>query len=145
MGGTAKKSNVIDKYVGSRMRARREKLGLTQRALAEALGITYQQIQKLEDGTNRIGAGRLQQISRILDAPVAYFFERPPHVGRAPALRKPKKAVIPTYITEFVASADGLALSKAFMRISDRQLRRILVALVERLAGASINASTRTT
>jgi len=143
MGGTVKGSDAIDKHVGNRVRARREKRGMSQRVLAEMLGITYQQIQKLEDGRNRIGAGRLQQISHILEVPVAFFFERAPHVGRKRALDKQKEVPIPTYMSKFFVSPDGLALAKAFMLISDTQLRRIIVALVERLAGVRTNERSR--
>jgi len=135
MGGSVKKSNAIDAHVGGRVRARRDKRGMTQEVLAEALGISYQQIQKLEEGTNRIGAGRLQQIARILDVPVAFFFKDAPHAGHTSTSAKQKHAPMPTYMSKFVASDDGLALMKAFMHIPDPQLRRIIVMLVERLAG----------
>jgi len=137
MGGTAKRSNAIDAHVGGRVRARREKLSISQQVLAEALGITHQQIQKLEEGTNRIGAGRLQQIARILDVPVAFFFKDAPQVGRRGASGSQKHVPMPTYMSKFVASDDGLALMEAFTRIPDAQLRRIIVTLVERLAGGS--------
>jgi transcriptional regulator with XRE-family HTH domain len=137
MGETVKKSNAIDAHVGGRVRARRKKRGMTQQVLAEALGITHQQIQKLEEGTNRIGAGRLQQIARILDVPVALFFKNAPQVGRARASASQKHAPMPTYVSKFVASDDGLALMKAFTRIPDAELRRIIVTLVERLAGGT--------
>ena len=67
--------NPIDKHVGSRVRMRRMMLGMSQEKLGDALGLTFQQVQKYEKGTNRIGASRLQQISLILQVPVAFFFE----------------------------------------------------------------------
>src|SRR5712671_2297821 len=104
----------IDKHVGSRVRMRRLMLGMSQSNLGDALGITFQQVQKYEKGTNRISASRLQHISDILHVNAPFFFEGAPHVpgqttgngGAAPS---------PTYVTEFLASSDGLALTKAFM------------------------------
>jgi transcriptional regulator with XRE-family HTH domain len=76
--------NRIDKYVGSRIRVRRQTLGISQRKLAHALGVTFQQIQSYENGTSRIGAGRLQQLFQVLQAPPAFFFQGAPNmsVGR---------------------------------------------------------------
>ena len=77
----AKKApNPTDKHVGSRVRMRRMMLGMSQEKLGDALGLTFQQVQKYEKGTNRIGASRLQQISHILQVPVAFFFEGAPNV-----------------------------------------------------------------
>ena len=70
-----KKPNPIDIHVGSRIRLRRNMLGMSQEKLGESLGITFQQIQKYEKGTNRVGASRLQAIASILDVPVAFFFD----------------------------------------------------------------------
>jgi transcriptional regulator with XRE-family HTH domain len=130
----AKKApNPIDKHVGSRVRMRRMMLSMSQEKLGDALGLTFQQVQKYEKGTNRIGASRLQQISLILQVPVAFFFEgapappgRPPGLGEAPS---------PAYVTDFLATTDGLALVKAFMRIENSKLRRRLVDLVEEMSG----------
>jgi transcriptional regulator with XRE-family HTH domain len=130
----AKKApNPIDKHVGSRVRMRRMMLGMSQEKLGNSLGLTFQQVQKYEKGTNRIGASRLQQISHILEVPVSFFFEGAPAVpgGRAEGLAE---APSPAYVSEFLATADGLALTKAFMRISDAKLRRRIVELVEQIA-----------
>jgi transcriptional regulator with XRE-family HTH domain len=131
----AKKApNPIDKHVGSRVRMRRMMLSMSQEKLGDALGLTFQQVQKYEKGTNRIGASRLQQISNILQVPVAFFFEGAPEIttGRAPG---GKDAPSPTYVADFLATSDGLALTKAFMRIPDAKLRRRIVDLVEQIAG----------
>jgi transcriptional regulator with XRE-family HTH domain len=130
----AKKApNPIDKHVGSRVRMRRMMLSMSQEKLGDALGLTFQQVQKYEKGTNRIGASRLQQISTILQVPVSFFFEGAPDVpGRAPA---GNTAPSPTYVSDFLATSDGLALTKAFMRIADAKLRRRIVDLVEQIAG----------
>jgi len=129
----AKKApNPIDKHVGSRVRMRRMMLSMSQEKLGDALGLTFQQVQKYEKGTNRIGASRLQQISNILQVPVEFFFEGAPHLGGA--ARVDGDAPSPAYVSDFLASSDGLALTKAFMRISDAKLRRRIVDLVEQIA-----------
>ena len=78
---TKKEPNPVDKHVGSRVRMRRLMLSMSQEKLGDALGITFQQVQKYEKGTNRIGASRLQHIANILRAPVATFFEGAPGAG----------------------------------------------------------------
>jgi len=128
-----KAPNPIDKHVGSRVRMRRMMLGMSQEKLGDALDLTFQQVQKYEKGTNRIGASRLQQISHILQVPVSFFFEgapatvgRPIGIGEAPS---------PAYVSDFLASSEGLALTKAFMRIKDPKVRRRIVDLVEAVVG----------
>ena len=133
----AKKApNPIDKHVGSRVRMRRMMLSMSQEKLGDALGLTFQQVQKYEKGTNRIGASRLQQISQILQVPVAFFFEGAPDVpsGNMTA-NGASEAPSPTYVSDFLATSDGLALTKAFMRIEDAKLRRRIVDLVQQIAG----------
>jgi transcriptional regulator with XRE-family HTH domain len=133
----AKKApNPIDKHVGSRVRMRRMMLGMSQEKLGDALGLTFQQVQKYEKGTNRIGASRLQQISQILQVPVAFFFEGAPVISGefAPATGM-QEAPSPAYVSDFLATSDGLSLTKAFMRIKDAKLRRRIVDLVQQIAG----------
>ena len=131
----AKKApNPIDKHVGSRVRMRRMMLGMSQEKLGNSLGLTFQQVQKYEKGTNRIGASRLQQISHILQVPVSFFFEGAPTVGNLPRTDGMSEAPSPAYVSDFLATSDGLALTKAFMRISDSKLRRRIVDLVEQIA-----------
>ena len=129
----AKKApNPIDKHVGSRVRMRRMMLSMSQEKLGDALGLTFQQIQKYEKGTNRIGASRLQQISLILQVPVSFFFEgapAPPGVGSGLS-----EAASPEYVTNFLSTSDGLNLVKAFTRIPSAALRRRVVDLVEEMA-----------
>ncbi len=132
----AKKApNPIDKHVGSRVRMRRMMLSMSQEKLGDALGLTFQQVQKYEKGTNRIGASRLQQISNILQVPVAFFFEGAPNLPGQPTdgLRE---APSPAYVSDFLATSEGLALTKAFMRIKEPKLRRRVVDLVKEIAGA---------
>jgi transcriptional regulator with XRE-family HTH domain len=130
----AKKApNPIDKHVGSRVRMRRMMLSMSQEKLGDALGLTFQQVQKYEKGTNRIGASRLQQISLILQVPVAFFFEGAPTLN--PQQTEIGDAPSPTYVSDFLATSDGLALTKAFMRIKEPRLRRRIVDLVEEISG----------
>jgi transcriptional regulator with XRE-family HTH domain len=129
----AKKApNPIDKHVGSRVRMRRMMLGMSQEKLGDALGLTFQQVQKYEKGTNRIGASRLQAISIILQVPVAFLFEGAPTVH--PLTQGMKEAPSPTYVADFLATSEGLALTKAFTHIKNAKLRRRIVDLVEQIA-----------
>jgi len=130
----AKKApNPTDKHVGARVRMRRMMLGMSQEKLGNALDLTFQQVQKYEKGANRIGASRLQQISHILQVPVAFFFEGAPHIpGQTPSGMS--DAPSPAYVSDFLATSDGLSLTKAFMRIKNAKLRRRIVDLVEQIA-----------
>jgi transcriptional regulator with XRE-family HTH domain len=131
---TKKTPNPTDKHVGSRVRMRRMMLGMSQEKLGDALSLTFQQVQKYEKGTNRIGASRLQQIAHFLQVPVSFFFEGAPDIptnGSAGMAEAPS----PAYVSEFLASSDGLALTKAFMQIKDPKLRRRIVDLVSQIAG----------
>ena len=130
---TKKTPNPTDKHVGSRVRMRRMMLGMSQEKLGDALGLTFQQVQKYEKGTNRIGASRLQQIAHFLQVPVSFFFEGAPDLPAGPP--GTMEAASPSYISDFLASSDGLALTKAFMRIKDPKLRRRIVDLVSQIAG----------
>ena len=121
-----------DTHVGSRVRMRRMMLGLSRTKLGDALGLTFQQVQKYEKGTNRISASRLQHISDILQVPVEFFFEGAPHVrGQDHAQTD---APSPQYVADFLATSDGLHLTKAFMHIQNARLRRSIVNLVEQIA-----------
>lgn len=128
-----KKPNPIDIHVGSRIRLRRTMLGMSQEKLGEALGITFQQIQKYEKGTNRVGASRLQNISTILNVPVSFFFEDAPG---DPSTGQPgmAEANSSNYVVDFLSSSEGLQLNRAFIKIADPKVRRKLVDLVKSLA-----------
>src|SRR5947208_3637391 len=103
-----------------RVRMRRMMLGMSQEKLGDAYGLTFQQVQKYEKGTNRISASRLQQSAHILQVPVTFFFEGVPHQpGQPKGLGE-----APAYVFDFLATSDGLALTKAFMRIKESKLRR---------------------
>src|SRR6267143_954898 len=130
---TKRGPNPTDRHVGSRVRMRRKMLAMSQTKLGAALVVTFQQVQKYEKGTNRIGASRLQQISHILQVPVAFFFEGAPNLhGSTEGM---KEAPSPAYVSDFLATSEGLSLTKAFMRIKEPKLRRRIVDLVEEIAG----------
>ena len=124
--------NPIDRHVGSRVRMRRMMLGMSQEKLGNALKLTFQQVQKYEKGTNRIGASRLSQIADALKVSVSFFYEGAPgSTARADGM---SEAVSPPYISDFLATSDGLALVKAFQQIGDGKVRRRIVDLVEAIA-----------
>jgi transcriptional regulator with XRE-family HTH domain len=128
-----KVTNPVDKHVGSRVRIAPHDDCKSQEKLDAALGVTFQQVQKYEKGMNRIGASRLQQISHILQVPVPFFFEGAPNLHGS--TDEMKKAPSPSYVSDFLATRQGLSLSKAFMRINEPKLRRRIVDLVEEIAG----------
>ena len=121
----AKRPNATDVHVGDKVRMRRKMLGLSQGKLGERLGITFQQIQKYEKGTNRVGASRLQAMAQELDVPITYFFPDP-----AAAQGTGPQQAGEDYILDFMSSSEGLELSRAFSRISDAKVRRKIIGLV---------------
>jgi transcriptional regulator with XRE-family HTH domain len=124
-----KKPNPTDRHVGARVRMRRLMLDMTQTELADGLGLTFQQVQKYEKGTNRIGASRLQHIGEILQVPISFFFEGAAQAGEFKGI-EPKSL----FVSDFLASSEGVALVKAYMKIKDTKLRRCVVQLVEQLS-----------
>lgn len=122
-----KSADPVDVYVGNRVRSRRLQLGLSQEKIAAAIGVTFQQVQKYEKGTNRMGASRLQQMSKELRVPVAYFFEGAPGFGTTgPA------DTTPDISAEFLATSEGVALAKLWSRLGP-EVRRAIVKLCEAL------------
>jgi len=130
-----KAPNPVDRHVGSRVRMRRVLVGLSQERLGESLGLTFQQVQKYEKGTNRIGASRLQQISRILGVPVEYFFEGAPQTIERSLSSGFEDNGDTASVADFLATNEGIQLNKAFVRIKDPKLRRRVVELVSAIAG----------
>lgn len=127
-----KKPNPTDIHVGSRIRLRRNMLGMSQEKLGETLGITFQQIQKYEKGTNRVGASRLQAIAEVLGVPVSFLFEDAP--GQDSANRGFAEDASATLAIDFCTSTEGLQLNRAFVKISDSKVRRRIIDLVKALA-----------
>src|ERR1700674_1721557 len=128
-----KAPNPVDEHVGGRVRMRRMMLDMSQEKLGDALGLTFQQVQKYEKGTNRVSASRLQHISDVLQVPVTFFFEGAPHVGGQHHAQS--GAPSPQFVSDYLATSDGLRLTKAFMQIPNASLRRSIVNLVEAIAG----------
>ncbi|OAP36304.1 transcriptional regulator [Sinorhizobium glycinis] len=126
-----KNPNPIDTFVGSRVRMRRLMVGMSQEKLADGLGITFQQVQKYEKGTNRIGASRLQAIADILGVHPSFFFQQ----DENPQARETAADVSESHeISSFVASKEGIALNRAFLKIADPVLRKKIIALVAAMA-----------
>lgn len=131
--GRIKAPNAVDVEVGSRIRQRRAILGFTQNALAEHLGITFQQVQKYEKGTNRIGSSRLQTVARFLNVPISYFFDD------LKSVQSPRLDDATVTVASFLSSGEGLALNRAFLNIKSEKVRRTFVAMVKSLANEQIN------
>ena len=131
-----RKPNPMDIHVGSRVRLRRMVIGMSQEKLGERMGLTFQQIQKYEKGTNRIGASRLFQLSQILDVPVQFFFEDAPNsmINRGAAVAGFAESKTEAYLLDFLNSRDGLELNRAFVKITDPKVRKRVVDLVRALS-----------
>lgn len=135
-------ANPIDQYVGARIRMRRIMLGMSQERLGDAIGLTFQQIQKYEKGINRIGASRLQQVGNILNVPVEFFFEGAP--SSANGSQRPDgfgEDSTANYVTEFMSTNEGVHLMQAFLRIKDVKIRRRIVDLIEVMSAEEASLS----
>jgi len=134
------KPNPIDVHVGARVRLRRTLLGMSQEKLGEAIGLTFQQVQKYERGANRVGASRLYDLSRVLDLPVSYFFEElGSEVASAAQARLGggvEEAPSPAYDADPLMRRETLELVRAYYRIADPQVRRRLFDLTKAIANA---------
>ena len=128
----ANSRKLVDVHVGSMIRARRNWIGITQKQLAEALSLTIQQVQKYEQGANRIGASRLKAIADRLGVPVTHFFEGAPVVyrfGQSGAIGEDEEKLI-----RFIASSEGLRLNRAFRDVVGKRTKRAFVELVKALS-----------
>ena len=124
--------NPVDLHVGGRVRMRRKMLGISQERLADALGLTFQQVQKYERGANRISASKLYEIARFLSAPIAYFFEGltdPTEAGGADNDHASEQ-----FVHDFLMTSEGLELAAAFPKIRRSRLRRRVLDLVRALS-----------
>lgn len=134
------KPNPVDIHVGSRVRLRRTLLGLSQEKLGDALGLTFQQVQKYERGANRIGASRLFDLSRVLDVPVSFFFD---DMSSDVAERKPAASIVLDDVSQGGFDADPMArretleLVRAYYRIKDPLVRKRVFELAKTLANVS--------
>jgi len=124
-----KTPNPVDMHVGSRVRLRRMMLAISQEKLAKALGLSFQQVQKYEKGANRIGASRLEQISRFLQVPVAFFFEGASDTSAVATSEEDTRSL--ALMNEFASSPDGLRLIQSFTQVEDADVRGRIVDLVQ--------------
>ncbi len=120
----------IDAYVGDRIRTCRVDIGMSQRTLANRLGLTFQQIHKYEKGANRVGAGRLQKAAKILGVTVSFLFEGAP----GPKSRAASTPSLPNELLEIMGTAQGRRLIEAVGRISNTNTRTELARLIETIA-----------
>ncbi|MDB5596928.1 MAG: Cro/Cl family transcriptional regulator [Hyphomicrobiales bacterium] len=126
--------NPIDVEVGQRLRRRRVRLGITQKALGEALGVSFSQIQKYESGQNRIGASRMQELLTVLRVSPAYFFHEQ-SVG--PSANSPMDSTVPSFASE----QEKAQLLSAFDQVEDPHLRKRLLQLVGAVAGVETSSA----
>ena len=125
-------ATAVDSYVGQKLRARRIFLGLSQTEVADAIGITFQQIQKYEKGANRVGASRLLQISDALGVSPVYFFDGVPTVGKK--MPAPQEGELSeSAILSFLATREGVALVRGFLAIKQKIIRQNLIDFIATL------------
>lgn len=135
----AKKPNPIDVYVGGRIKLRRNMLGLSQEKLGDALGVTFQQVQKYEKGTNRVGASRMQAITKILQTPIEFFFEGAPEVSGSGKGAEITSIDENTSVhLEFLATNEGIKLNREFNRIKNPKLRAKAIEMIKAMADAEL-------
>jgi len=125
----AKPPNPVDVYVGQRVRMRRIEIRMSQEFLGEQIGLTFQQIQKYEKGTNRIGASRIQQIGKVLKVPASFFFDGAPGGWEGEVSSQTSPALL-----EVLGTREGQILINSFVRVTDAEIRRSFVCLIERTA-----------
>ncbi len=125
-------SNIVDAFVGARLRMRRVMLGMSQGKLGQLLGVTFQQIQKYEKGSNRISASRLRLAGQVLEVPVEFFYEGAP--TQPSSYRGLVESGAQPFDVAFLATTEGFQLNRAFLRIRDPKVRRRIVDLVVSLA-----------
>lgn len=130
--------SAVDRHVGSRVRLRRQLLNMSQEKLGDELGVTFQQVQKYERGANRIGAGRLWTLARVLDVPVSFFYDGVAETLNQPGFSEGDQTPI---VDDFIQSADGVQLAQAFARVRDAKVRRRILELVRTLAAEEAEAA----
>ena len=131
----------VDVHVGARVRIRRTLLGLSQTSVGEAIGLSFQQVQKYERGTNRMASSRLYDLARVLDVPIQYFFDDMPAAVAAgsPTLGGGRAKKPPSYEPDPMAKRETLELVRAYHKISDPRVRKRLYEMVKALGAASEN------
>ena len=131
--------NPVDVHVGARVRVRRTLLGMSQEKLGEAIGLTFQQVQKYERGANRIGSSRLFDLSRVLDVPIGFFFEEMPSdvAASSPAQVRGLSEEPVTYELDPMAKRETLELVRAYYKVTDPHIRKRLFELTKALGAAA--------
>ncbi len=135
------KRHPVDVHAGARLKQRRKLLGITQTNLGDAIGLTFQQVQKYERGANRISASRLCELSRVLDVPIIYFFEgMPPEFAAiSPATKRRGKAKkLPSYALDPMAKRETLELVRAYYKIEDAGVRKGVSQLTKAMGAAGV-------
>jgi transcriptional regulator with XRE-family HTH domain len=135
--------NPVDVHVGARVRLRRTLLGMSQEKLGDAIGLTFQQVQKYERGANRIGSSRLFDLSRVLDVPIAFFFDEMPGdvAARSPAQTRGMAEEPVSYELDPMAKRETLELVRAYYKITDPHVRKRLFELTKALGAAAGKAA----
>jgi transcriptional regulator with XRE-family HTH domain len=124
----------VDVHVGKRLRQRRTILGLSQEAIGNAIGVTFQQVQKYERGVNRMGASRLFEFAKILTIPVAYFFEEMEKATSNPSNASGVAEDAPAFEHEKMSSRETLEMMRAYYRINDPHVRKRIFELIKSVA-----------
>lgn len=125
---TRKQATELDAFVGQRVLAHRKRLGLSQADLGKQLGLTFQQVQKYEKGTNRIGASRLFEMARIFNVPIQNLYP-----DDTQASEPSSRAMAEKEVSEFAESAEGWRLCQAFLKIKNPEVRKRVLAFVEQI------------
>jgi len=135
--------NPVDVHVGARVRLRRTLLGMSQEKLGDAIGLTFQQVQKYERGANRIGSSRLFDLSRVLDVPIGFFFDEMPGdvAASSPAQTRGMAEAPVTYELDPMAKRETLELVRAYYKITDPNIRKRLFELTKALGAAAGKAA----
>lgn len=131
-----KKKHPVDRHVGLRMRIRRQMMRMSQEQLAESLGVTFQQVQKYENGSNRVSASRLFDVARTLESPINYFFD-----GLIDDAVPGVAEDGPGFIYDFLSTPEGVAVATAFPRIKNAAARKRILDLIRSLADEEVGAS----
>jgi transcriptional regulator with XRE-family HTH domain len=128
----------VDVHVGARVRQRRTLFGMTQTDLADALGLSFQQIQKYEKGTNRVGASRLYDLSRVLDVSIEYFFDdMPPKVAASlPDVGRGKAKELPSFDLNLMTKRETLSLMRAYYKVEEADVRKRVYELTKAVGAA---------
>ena len=127
---TNRHADHVDVHIGSRIRARRLQLGLSQIVLGEALGVSFQQIQKYEKGTNRVATATLIKIANVMEIEPGHFYHG------APGLSGKRNNGAPSEVDQFMSTKDGLMIARSFVAIADEGVRHAVAASIERISRA---------